>query len=45
MNDDVVLTCDQVTVLRSMIDDCRDGKEQAEHRLVLMLEYLLAARR
>ena len=46
MNEDaVVLTSDQVQVLRRHIDDCRNGKDQAEHRLILILEYILAMKR
>lgn len=45
MNEDVTLTSDQVAVLRTMLDDYREKKDQAEQRLILMLEYLLAIRR
>lgn len=43
MNDEIVLTGDQVIAIRAMIDEYRNGEDPDKaHRLILMLEYLLS---
>ena len=46
MNEEVVLTQDQVQTLRIMMDDYKRTEDPDKgHRLFLLLEYLLAMRR